>query len=614
MIKNKFGRNIKLISLIGIMTMLLPTMYIVATTYERYEQNYMQIEEGEVHVSELEDFLYKPAILNGEWITFGNIYIENEFELNDRLQDTPYYKYRELPEVDLRHVSSARTYKLKIYGEFTTEELDYLSIGIPLANDDIRVYFNGNQIEKYEPISSWLGGSLNTQMYLIEDAYNREAEYQELIISVPTTRMSGLYRRQISISRVNTYLQQMSIIDAVQTFMCGLMVLSVLLGFIYMAIHPSYSVLTFMNLYDACKMFYILLLISDLPMVIYNSFVPGEYGESYIRGLGIAFFFLAALFVNQLSQVTFDPNKKVSDFFLKILNGMWLLGALFYGCNPQYFTNVAITITMIIFVLTLVGNFLRVRVCYFEGNLDYYAKFVLLKTMILGSIVFLDLVTMNTYPRNNALLVSLYSVFFVLHFFVRGFMYRKPYDKLERYNEELALAVENRTIELQRANEDLKKLATRDALTGIYNRLYFEGKLDDLLESKMKSIHLCIFDLDDFKSINDNYGHQAGDEQLKDIVEVTKIILPEEVIVSRIGGEEFTLLFVDYENEDALVLIEKLRQELAKRAILKERTTGSFGLTKLLKGDNRKSLFVRADECLYMAKENGKNRIEYKFE
>lgn len=613
--KNKFGRNVKIVSLVGIIIMLIPALYLLITAYERYEQNFVQVEKGIVNILDFENMVSKPAILNGEWSAYDGVYIENEEKFSEFFTDGENESYlRALPEDNLQEVSEARTYKLNIFGELNSEELNYLAVGIPLANESVRVFFNGIQIEQYSPIQSWLNGPLSVQMYLIEEAYEANRGYQELVISVPRSNMSGLYRRQISISRVNTYIQQMGTIDAVQNFLCGLMVLSVLLGFIYIAIHPSYSILTFMNLYDICKMLYILFLIGDIPMLVYNSIVPGKYGEANIRGIGLLFFFLAALFVNQLSQVTFDPDKKVHSFFLNTINILWVTGAVFYAIKPEYFTDRAIAVTMVIFLLTLVGNFLRVRVCYLDGLLDNYGKFVLIKTMVLGSVVFLDLVTLNIYPRDSALLVSLYSFFFMIHFFVRGFMYRKPYDQLERYNEELELAVKSRTMELEKANEELKNLTIKDPLTGTYNRLYFEGKLDRLLESTMNSLHLCIFDLDNFKSINDTYGHQVGDEQLLDLADAAKLVLPEDVIISRIGGEEFTLLFLNYDNQEVLLHVEMLRQELGKRAIVEGRTTGSFGITKMKNADSRKSLFVRADDCLYKAKANGKNRIEYEFE
>lgn len=610
---NKFGRNVKIVAVIGIILVLSSAFVMLVRTYERYGQNYIEVEDGKVDIVNFDNIVSNPLILNGEWKAYDNIYIENEEMLSQLNKYVDNQYIRKLPEADLNEVSIARTYKLHIYGELSSDDLNYLAVGIPLASDKIRVYLNGKQIESYEPIKSWLGSTLNTQMYLIEDVYDNKAVYQELIISVPQSYMSGLYRRQISISRVNTYLQQMSTIEAVQNFMIGLMVLSILIGLIYIAIHPSYSVLTFMNLYDICKMLYILFLISDLPMMTYNAIFPGYYGEAFIRGVGIMFYFLAALFLNQLSQVTFDPNKVIHRFFLDVTNVMWVTGAILYLLKPNYFTNKAILATMIIFVVTLVGNFLRVRVCYMEDRLGAYEKFVMVKTMLLGSVVFLDLVTLNVYPRNNALLVTCYSLFFMIHFFVRGFVYRKPFMKLASYNEELEMAVEHRTKELQELNHNLKNLTIRDPLTNAFNRLYFEQNLDRLIEENNHTIHLCVFDLDNFKSINDTFGHQVGDDQLIDVIEVAKVYLPEGVIVSRIGGEEFTMLFIDYDDPTTLLNVENVRQELGKRAVVDGRTTGSFGIAKFVQGDTRKSLFVKADACLYQAKENGKNRIEYVF-
>lgn len=609
-----FAKRIKITAVLGMLVILVPALYMVISTYGRYSQRDIMVENGKVNILDFDNIASKPVVLNGEWHAYEDIYIETETELSVfRDQKGMKPEIRILPETDMREVSNARTYKLWIAGELSSEELNYLAVGIPLANESVKVFLNGTLIERYQPITSWMDGDLNTQMYLLDKVYDNNLEYQELIISVPESDRSGLYRRQISISRVNTYLQQMSSIDALQNFMCGLMVLSVLLGFLYIAIHPTYSVLTFMNLFDICKMLYILLLISDLPMKVYNSFVPGAYGEALMRGMGLMFYFIAALFINILSQVTFDPEKKVARFFLNTINVLWVTGAVFYLLKPQLFTDKAIAVTILIFASTQVGNFLRVRLCFIEGRFGRYEKFLAIKTVCLGGIAFLDLVTMNHYPRNNGLLISLYSIFFMIHFFVRAFVYRKPYDLIEQCNEELEYTVAMRTKELVEANQELKNIAIKDPLTNVYNRLYFEEMVDKALEEKSQQLHLCIFDLDNFKSINDTYGHQVGDEQLIELVETASNCVPEDVIISRIGGEEFTLFFRDYKDETVSAVLEILRNNLEKASSRDGRTTGSFGVAKARKRDTRKALFVRADDCLYEAKENGKNQVVVNF-
>lgn len=609
-----FASEIKITAILGALMVLIPALCIVVSTYDRYIQVGAALENGSVSIDDIGNNVSSPVLLNGEWHSYEGIYLEDEEQLVEFNSDkTLKPQIRNLPETDMREVSTARTYKLRIKGDLSARELNDVAVGIPFAKESIRVFFNGTLVKRYQPISSWLGGDLSTQMYLIDGLYRNDLEYQELIISVPDSYKSGLYRREVSISSVNTYLQQMSTFNAVQHFMCGLMVLSTLLGFLYIAIHPTYSVLTFMNLFDICTMLYIFLMIGDMPMKIYNSFTPGQYGEPQIRGLGLMFYFTAALFLNILSQVTFDPEKKVTRFYLNTINVLWVTGAIFYLIKPHLFTDKSVLATIVLFAGTQFGHFLRVRLCFREGRLGKYEKILVIKTVCLGGISFLDLITMNHYPRNNALLVSLYSIFFMIHFFVRGFMYRKLYDLIEQCNEELECTVAMRTQELVVANQELKNLVVKDPLTKVYNRMYFEELIDQCIEENTSQLHLCIFDLDNFKSINDTFGHQVGDEQLLEVVEISLRCIPEDVTISRIGGEEFTLLFQDYKDERVLAAVEILRMNLENASTNIGRTTGSFGVTKQEKGDTRKSLFVRADECLYEAKEKGKNTVVSKF-
>lgn len=224
-----------------------------------------------------------------------------------------------------------------------------------------------------------------------------------------------------------------------------------------------------------------------------------------------------------------------------------------------------------------------------------------------------------TYQSNayNTVFAALYTLFFIVHLFVRAYEYALPEKKIAEINKNLEATVEKRTEELTKANQILRELSIRDALTQAYNRMFFETEITEALEKyhdaqeKVDSIHLCIFDLDDFKQINDTFGHNIGDAQLIETVELARKLMPDDVVISRIGGEEFTLLFQNYTHEKALALVESLRKNLEEMSAKEGRTTGSFGLTYATSQVDRKTLFVLADECLYHSKSNGKNCITH---
>lgn len=163
-------------------------------------------------------------------------------------------------------------------------------------------------------------------------------------------------------------------------------------------------------------------------------------------------------------------------------------------------------------------------------------------------------------------------------------------------------------------NRKLEQIAQHDALTGIYNR----HKLYELLDQELKLVKryerpgaVVFFDLDNFKQINDVYGHNEGDRVLRTLAELVRTLTRETDYFGRWGGEEFLVILPETDRHAALMLAEKLRQAFASYPFgLKDRpVTCSFGVTQILPDDSIESLMARADTALYAAKEGGRNCI-----
>jgi len=164
-------------------------------------------------------------------------------------------------------------------------------------------------------------------------------------------------------------------------------------------------------------------------------------------------------------------------------------------------------------------------------------------------------------------------------------------------------------------SEVFKKLEIRanfDALTGTLNR----GALKDIYDNISKDkffypLSLIILDLDDFKHINDTYGHNVGDIVLKRVALEIKKHLRRSDILARWGGEEFVIILPHTDLEGARIVAEKLRKSLEEAKILEgEKITASFGVTEILPEEPLEKAVLRADKALYRAKELGKNRVE----
>ena len=175
-------------------------------------------------------------------------------------------------------------------------------------------------------------------------------------------------------------------------------------------------------------------------------------------------------------------------------------------------------------------------------------------------------------------------------------------------------------ITTQKKLRDMLKLhATTDYLTGLNNRRYFTSRLEEELSrikrDKKRTTALMMFDLDHFKLINDSLGHLMGDAVLKRFAEVLKKNLRKTDIAGRIGGEEFAMVLPDTDLEKAAVLANRIREEVIDQTTTVEgeyaHLTVSIGLTLLTYDDfGFESAFARADSALYLAKKNGRNRVE----
>jgi diguanylate cyclase (GGDEF)-like protein len=171
--------------------------------------------------------------------------------------------------------------------------------------------------------------------------------------------------------------------------------------------------------------------------------------------------------------------------------------------------------------------------------------------------------------------------------------------------------------ELKKKNTLLEQLSVTDHLTGLYNRV----KLDETLEQEInraeryqETFGVIMLDIDLFKQVNDEFGHQAGDKVLIELANILKDFSREVDVVGRWGGEEFLVILPNTNKNGLIKLAEKLRQAIDNYefSIIKSKTA-SFGITVFHKGDLGQTIISRSDEALYLAKENGRNRVEYKW-
>jgi diguanylate cyclase len=172
------------------------------------------------------------------------------------------------------------------------------------------------------------------------------------------------------------------------------------------------------------------------------------------------------------------------------------------------------------------------------------------------------------------------------------------------------------TEELQISLSFQKYRAKRDSLTGLPNRESYDEHMLDAFrrwERGFGELAIAVGDIDEFKRVNDNFGHLAGDKVLKKIASILKSSIRSVDFAARYGGEEFVLIFERTGVDDAHHIADKLRKSVADCQFHFKDTpvevTMSFGITEMAKNDTIESLFARADDALYDAKRAGRNKV-----
>jgi diguanylate cyclase len=194
----------------------------------------------------------------------------------------------------------------------------------------------------------------------------------------------------------------------------------------------------------------------------------------------------------------------------------------------------------------------------------------------------------------------------------------KRFDESEQRNRELADEVgrlQKKTAVLSEICGNQKNRLMYDSLTRVHSRYAYEQRLLEEYQRWRRNagpLAYTLWDIDKFKSVNDTYGHDAGDRLLRRIGRIIQDHKRGEDFVARIGGEEFALLLPQTDARTALVLADRLREVIASTPFhyrgSPERVTISCGVTEFREGDTPAGVYKRADEALYAAKRHGRNR------
>lgn len=181
-----------------------------------------------------------------------------------------------------------------------------------------------------------------------------------------------------------------------------------------------------------------------------------------------------------------------------------------------------------------------------------------------------------------------------------------------RYTDTYLISLNNIS-NLVREKEEIRNIADHDALTHVYNRVKFNSLFSEIIDislHKNEAFSIILFDIDHFKNVNDNYGHNVGDRVLVELVRLVKIGLRDKDVLARWGGEEFVILSQRTSARQAEQLANRLRQDIEGYSFdIVKKVTCSFGVSQFKAEDTKNELFQRVDEALYDAKDRGRNQV-----
>lgn len=197
---------------------------------------------------------------------------------------------------------------------------------------------------------------------------------------------------------------------------------------------------------------------------------------------------------------------------------------------------------------------------------------------------------------------------------------KKPFRKKELLSRiKRELQIQNQIKDLEEAHKKLKLLASTDDMTKLYNRRYFHQVSThtlDLAKREENELAIIMLDIDNFKNINDTYGHKVGDDVIIKLASILKTTQRKSDISCRYGGEEFVVLLPKTNIDEAKIVAENLRKKIENISLFidderKIASTASFGVSQVdVKHEsNIDAALKRADDALYKAKQNGKNRV-----
>lgn len=335
------------------------------------------------------------------------------------------------------------------------------------------------------------------------------------------------------------------------------------------------------------------------------------YIFSFVRSLGytllvkIEFAGLVLVFIFLLQFFTRLYVAKPGGFLKRILFWSGIASIVYIAVMPVFFIKEALPffqLYLLAVTVFLIAFPLRAGVrAGVSGARIYFAIIVLALLAFINDIIYF--LTSRGFPN-----ITGYAFFFVLvgHFIVLSIYFANLFQSNISLVKDIGL--KNKVV------AKLSLLSSTDSLTGLFNRRFFDNYLSGRIRDfkKGETIWLVLFDIDFFKKVNDNFGHNKGDLVLKDISNLVRGLIRTGDVLCRWGGEEFAIVISGMDKNGIAQFTERIRESVeAFRFPVARSITASFGVASLSYGETAADFIRRADEAMYGAKESGRNRVVF---
>jgi diguanylate cyclase (GGDEF)-like protein len=343
-----------------------------------------------------------------------------------------------------------------------------------------------------------------------------------------------------------------------------------------------------------------------------NWIIIGLFEISSAVGLTFTYISHRHLFMHDLYYYTIIPTIYL---LIVMFSGMILIHRFRKLGDHVLLATGSLNLSIIVFSIPDIDGIQMILFIPILFSAFYFEKRKVIFSGALNMVLFVILYFITPFLRES---LSVYEIILTVTVFIGctitsiGIL-RKGQDLMKHLRETMVLQQD-----LMVRNAVMDQSSKLDALTNLYNHKTFHEYMEILIEQSQQTeipLQLAIVDIDNFKYVNDQFGHWTGDIVLKEVGEKLRQCVTLDDFVSRYGGEEFSIIFVGKTWEEALQRIEQALQEIREISIPELQGRGitiSVGLQSYEKGQTKRDLFQRADDCLYKAKHSGKDQVVWK--